>query len=232
VTVVDGAKVLTPFKGQEELHLGNVGPIVGLRLACQARFACDGEVRIDVPPVDDVQARKRRKVERFREAAGKGTSVAPERVERQPKVEWRPRKLEAQALATLAPPAASHSAQQLTPDDLAPATACTASISDMAASRGPAAGGGCSLSEPPPHGRGGQRITWLRKSTKALASCVTMSSCESSRMARLAMPLAGSANHCSCRASGATAEAALAGARSSNVLEEVAKATRRRPAAA
>ena len=105
VTVVDGAKVLTPFKGQEELHLGNVGPIVGLRLACQSRFACDGEVRIDVPPVDDVQARKRRKVERFREAAGKGTSVAPERVERQPKVEWRPRKLEAQALATLAPPA-------------------------------------------------------------------------------------------------------------------------------
>jgi len=103
VTVVEGAKVLTAFKGQEELHLGNVGPIVGLRLACQARFACDGDVRIDVPPVDDVHARKRRKVERFREAAGKGKAVPAERVERQPKVEWRPRKLEGQALAAPVP---------------------------------------------------------------------------------------------------------------------------------
>ena len=105
VTVVEGGKVLTPFKGQEELHLGNVGPIVGLRLACQARFACDGDVRIDVPPVDDVHARKRRKVERFREAAGKGKPVPTERLERQPKVEWRPRKLEAQSLAAPTPEA-------------------------------------------------------------------------------------------------------------------------------
>ena len=109
LTVVDGSKNLTAFKGQEELHLGNVAPIVGLRLACQTRFACEADVRVSVPPVDDVHARKRRKIERFREAAGKSSksassasseksvTAAPPRTERLPRVEWRPRILEAGA---------------------------------------------------------------------------------------------------------------------------------------
>ena len=109
LTVVDGSKNLTAFKGQEELHLGNVAPIVGLRLACQTRFACEADVRVSVPPVDDVHARKRRKIERFREAAGqssksassasseKSVTAAPPRTERLPRVEWRPRILEAGA---------------------------------------------------------------------------------------------------------------------------------------
>jgi 2Fe-2S ferredoxin len=103
LTVVEGSKNLTPFKGQEQLHLGNVAPIVGLRLACQTRFACEADVRVSVPPVDDVHARKRRKIERFREAAGKSSksansvTVPPPRTERLPRVEWRPRILEAGA---------------------------------------------------------------------------------------------------------------------------------------
>ena len=115
LTVVEGSKNLTAFKGQEELHLGNVAPIVGLRLACQTRFACEADVRVSVPPVDDVHARKRRKIERFREAAGKSsksvssassadtTTVPPPRTERLPRVEWRPRILEAGAADPVSP---------------------------------------------------------------------------------------------------------------------------------
>lgn len=116
LTVVEGSKNLTAFKGQEELHLGNVAPIVGLRLACQTRFACEADVRVSVPPVDDVHARKRRKIERFREAAGRSSksvqsaksdqsdqsvqspTAPPPRTERLPRVEWRPRVLEAGAV--------------------------------------------------------------------------------------------------------------------------------------
>ncbi len=118
LTVVEGSKNLTAFKGQEELHLGNVAPIVGLRLACQTRFACEADVRVSVPPVDDVHARKRRKIERFREAAGKSSKSAssansassasnvtgpPPRTERLPRVEWRPRILEAGAADPVSP---------------------------------------------------------------------------------------------------------------------------------
>ena len=115
LTVVEGSKNLTAFKAQEELHLGNVAPIVGLRLACQTRFACEADVRVSVPPVDDVHARKRRKIERFREAAGKSsksvssassadtTTVPPPRTERLPRVEWRPRILEAGAADPVRP---------------------------------------------------------------------------------------------------------------------------------
>lgn len=91
VTVLEGARCLNELKGVEEHHLGNVAPIVGLRLACQARFACEGEVRIEVPPVEDVLERRRRKVERARtESLAPAPSGRPPRATR---VEWRPRKL-------------------------------------------------------------------------------------------------------------------------------------------
>lgn len=92
VTVVAGAQCLTELKGVEEHHLGNVAPIVGLRLACQARFACEGEVRIAVPPVEDVLERRRRKLERTR-AESVSPPPPPGRGPRPARVEWRPRKL-------------------------------------------------------------------------------------------------------------------------------------------
>jgi ferredoxin len=97
VTVVEGAPCLTELKGVEEHHLGNVAPIVGLRLACQARFACEGEVRIAVPPVEDVLERRRRKLERTR--AESLAPPPPGRGPRAPRVEWRPRKLGEGAVA-------------------------------------------------------------------------------------------------------------------------------------
>lgn len=100
VTVCEGDESLTELKGAEEHHLGNVAPIVGLRLACQARFARPGEVRVDVPPVEDVQERRKRKLERVR-AAEQDAKAAPRG--RAPRVEWRPRKL---ASGAAVPPAA------------------------------------------------------------------------------------------------------------------------------
>ncbi len=93
VTVVAGANCLTELKGVEEHHLGNVASIVGLRLACQARFACEGEVHVDVPPVDDVLERRRRKLERSRSESITTAAAAATRGPRPPRVEWRPRKL-------------------------------------------------------------------------------------------------------------------------------------------
>ena len=45
---------------------GSIARIVGLRLACQARLTGTGDVRVDVPPVEDVAARKAAKAERLR----------------------------------------------------------------------------------------------------------------------------------------------------------------------
>ncbi len=50
LTVVEGGEHLTPLREVEVHHLGNVAPILGLRLACQARFAEPGVVRVEVPP--------------------------------------------------------------------------------------------------------------------------------------------------------------------------------------
>lgn len=105
VTVVEGAACLTELKGVEEHHLGNVASIVGLRLACQARFACEGEVRIDVPAVEDPTERRRRKLERARTESLAPPGPVSTRAPRAPRVEWRPRKLGAVATNAEATPA-------------------------------------------------------------------------------------------------------------------------------
>jgi ferredoxin len=94
VTVRSGAECLTELKGVEEHHLGNVASIVGLRLACQARYARPGEVRVEVPPVEDVQERRKRKLERARSLEAEAKPAARPKPAR---VEWRPRKLEGRA---------------------------------------------------------------------------------------------------------------------------------------
>lgn len=66
VTVVAGREHLTPIVESEITHLGSIARIVGLRLACQARLTGTGDVRVDVPPVEDVAARKAAKAERLR----------------------------------------------------------------------------------------------------------------------------------------------------------------------
>ncbi len=93
ITVKSGGARLTGFKSNEKHHLGNVAPIVGMRLACQARFSCEGEVSIDVPPVDDVQDRRRKKIERMREESVAIRGGEPKAPKVTTRVEWRPRKL-------------------------------------------------------------------------------------------------------------------------------------------
>lgn len=66
VTVVSGREHLTPIVESEITHLGTIARIVGLRLACQAKLTGTGDVRVDVPPVEDVAARKAAKAERLR----------------------------------------------------------------------------------------------------------------------------------------------------------------------
>ena len=66
VTVVTGREHLTPIVESEITHLGTIARIVGLRLACQAKLTGTGDVRVDVPPVEDVAARKAAKAERLR----------------------------------------------------------------------------------------------------------------------------------------------------------------------
>lgn len=94
--VVSGAEVLTPIRPEEIGHLGNVAKIVGLRLACQAKIAAEGDVVVDVPEVDDVEERKRKKAERLRierhrpPASTPGSSRAS--ASPRPRIEWRPSK--------------------------------------------------------------------------------------------------------------------------------------------
>jgi 2Fe-2S ferredoxin len=75
VTVVSGREHLTPIVESELTHLGSIARIVGLRLACQARLTGTGDVQVDVPPVEDVAARKAAKAERLRAAR----NAAPKR---------------------------------------------------------------------------------------------------------------------------------------------------------
>lgn len=70
VTVVSGREHLTPLVETELAHLGSIAKIVGLRLACQAKLTGAGDVRVDVPPVEDVAARKAAKAERLRQGRG------------------------------------------------------------------------------------------------------------------------------------------------------------------
>ncbi|MFO0658813.1 MAG: 2Fe-2S iron-sulfur cluster-binding protein [Polyangiaceae bacterium] len=80
LTIVSGREVLSPINNEEVGHLGNVAKIIGLRLACQARIVGDGELVVEVPTVEDVEARKRQKAERIqRERAqqrGRGMHAA------------------------------------------------------------------------------------------------------------------------------------------------------------
>lgn len=66
VTVKEGKEQLSPICPEEINHLGSIAKIVGLRLACQARCSGEGEVRVEVPEVEDVAARKAAKAERLR----------------------------------------------------------------------------------------------------------------------------------------------------------------------
>ena len=67
LTVQHGKEQLSPICQEEINHLGSIAKIVGLRLACQARCSGEGEVRVEVPEVEDVAARKSAKAERLRQ---------------------------------------------------------------------------------------------------------------------------------------------------------------------
>jgi ferredoxin len=67
ITVKRGKENLSPINEKEITHLGNIAKIIGLRLACQARVSGQGEVEIDVPPVEDIAAKKQAKAERLRQ---------------------------------------------------------------------------------------------------------------------------------------------------------------------
>jgi len=64
--VVRGADSLSPLRPQELVHLGNVAKVVGLRLACQSKVTGPGPIVVQVPEVEIVEERKRRKAERLR----------------------------------------------------------------------------------------------------------------------------------------------------------------------
>ena len=70
LTVARGGELLSPIGPSEITHLGTIARVVGLRLACQARCAEDGDVLVEVPEPEDVAARKARKAERLRQARG------------------------------------------------------------------------------------------------------------------------------------------------------------------
>lgn len=109
LTVVRGSESLTPIKPQELVHLGNVAKVVGLRLACQSKVCGPGPIVLQVPEVEIVEDRKRRKAERLRSdehalppsskraprhEGGEGPRsqrFEPPRAER---IEWRPRVLD------------------------------------------------------------------------------------------------------------------------------------------
>ncbi len=68
VTVTSGREHLSPLVDAEIGHLGSIAKIVGLRLACQAKLTGTGDVRVDVPEVEDVAARKAAKAARLRQS--------------------------------------------------------------------------------------------------------------------------------------------------------------------
>ena len=67
VTVTQGREHLTALVDTEINHLGTIAKIVGLRLACQAKLTGTGDVRVEVPEVEDVAARKAAKAARMRQ---------------------------------------------------------------------------------------------------------------------------------------------------------------------
>ncbi|WP_394844069.1 (2Fe-2S)-binding protein [Pendulispora brunnea] len=113
LTVVRGGDSLSPLRPQELVHLGNVAKVVGLRLACQSKVTGPGPIVVQVPEVEIVEERKRRKAERLRaEDHGLGLPPSSRRTRESPshpsptstssgsnerrgeRVEWRPRVLD------------------------------------------------------------------------------------------------------------------------------------------
>ncbi len=88
ITIIRGKEALSAIRPQELEHLGNVAKVIGLRLACQSKVCGEGEIVVDVPPVENVEDRKRRKAERLR-LERRGSSSAP--VTERTVIEWRPR---------------------------------------------------------------------------------------------------------------------------------------------
>jgi ferredoxin len=84
IRVASGGEVLTPIRPQEIVHLGNVAKITGQRLACQSKVRGEGEITVEIPPVEAVAAKRARKAQR-----GSRAPVAPRGT-----VEWRPRVLD------------------------------------------------------------------------------------------------------------------------------------------
>lgn len=82
--VVSGAERLTPIRPQELVHLGNVAKITGQRLACQSKVHGEGEIVVDIPPVERPEARRSRKVAR-------SSKIPPPQ---KGAIEWRPRVLD------------------------------------------------------------------------------------------------------------------------------------------
>lgn len=78
LTIVSGREVLSPIASEEVGHLGNVAKIIGLRLACQARIIGDGEIVIEVPADQSVEARKRHKAERIQRERAQQRGRAPQ----------------------------------------------------------------------------------------------------------------------------------------------------------
>jgi ferredoxin len=84
IKVVTGGEALTPIRPQEIIHLGNVAKITGQRLACQSKVHGEGEIVVEIPPVEAPAAKRARKAQR-----GSRTPAAPRGT-----VEWRPRVLD------------------------------------------------------------------------------------------------------------------------------------------
>ncbi len=72
LAVTSGRELLTPLVPAEITHLGSIAKVLGLRLACQARCLGAGDVRVEVPEIEDVAARKARKAERLRAQRDRG----------------------------------------------------------------------------------------------------------------------------------------------------------------
>jgi 2Fe-2S ferredoxin len=88
ITIVRGKEALSTIRAEEIEHLGNVAKVIGLRLACQSKVCGEGEIVVDVPTVEDVEERKRRKAERLR-VERRAPPAAP--VIDRGVIEWRPR---------------------------------------------------------------------------------------------------------------------------------------------
>ncbi|MEO6575543.1 MAG: 2Fe-2S iron-sulfur cluster-binding protein [Polyangiaceae bacterium] len=88
ITIIRGKESLSTIRSVELEHLGNVAKVIGLRLACQSKVCGDGEIVVDVPVVEDVEERKRRKAERIRLERRAPPATTPNE---NGVIEWRPR---------------------------------------------------------------------------------------------------------------------------------------------